>query len=279
MGKGSSKSVVGILLSAAVALAGCSRAEAAAISPREFQDRLIAEIQRQHPKAKVARRDDSQLDVRLPHGEGGTLHLERAYEVYRGNPGELDVILRNFAASVGPHAPATVESLLVLVRHRDSAPSVGTEAAPLMKPLVGDLAAFVAVDRPDSYAIARSDELRSELKLSEADIWAAALKNTRSHLTVEPRPIPAGRPAEISTGEGLAASLLLIDEFWDAKPMTSDGPLVVAPLARDVLIVARLSDTALVQSMRKMMAEVRDDPNGITNDLIVRRDGRWHVLR
>jgi hypothetical protein len=54
---------------------------------------------------------------------------------------------------------------------------------------------------------------------------------------------------------------------------------VVAVLARDDLFLAPLSNTGMVAALRKMMAKVHDDPNGLTNDLIVRRNGRWETLR
>ena len=53
---------------------------------------------------------------------------------------------------------------------------------------------------------------------------------------------------------------------------------MVAVFARDVIFLAPLKDTATVGRLRNLMAGVRDDPNGLTNDLVVRRSGRWEVL-
>lgn len=52
----------------------------------------------------------------------------------------------------------------------------------------------------------------------------------------------------------------------------------MAVFGRDDLFVAALSDAAAIKVMREGMTEIRDDPNGLTSDLLVRRNGRWEVL-
>lgn len=281
MGKVSLLARLALVVVVAVSLPSCSKAQGSVLTARQFQDRVVEEVVRHHPGAKVTRLDDYQLQIELPGGHSGTTHLERAYGLYEGTPSELNLIVQNIASSIGPRGQARAQDLLILVRPASFTLEAGPgeDSGPLLKrPLVGDLAAYVAVDRPDSYAMLRSSELRAQLKMEDAAIWAAAMQNTRAHLDFPRRAPQAGRIAEISTGEGLAASLLLLDEFWDSPELTSAGPLVVAVFARDNVLVTSLSDAKNVQALRKLMADVRDDPNGLTNDLIVRRNGRWEVL-
>lgn len=122
-------------------------------------------------------------------------------------------------------------------------------------------------------------DMRAALKVDDDTIWTRAIANTRSHLNVKPTPLTSGRPLEITTGEGLAASLLMLDDFWDSPVFKSNGPLVVAVFARDDIFVASLSDESAVRSLRKLTAGAEHDPNGLTSELLVRRNGRWDVLR
>ena len=223
---------------------------------------------------------DNGLRIMIPGREPITSSLERAYLLYEGTPSELDLIVRNSASSLdASEVIPTAETLLVIVRPRAYVTSRAGEPAQLTRPLAGDMAAIVALDLPDSYAMPAAAKLREALKLDDGAIWARALANTKARIPFPPRELAKGRIAEIQSGKGLASSLLLDDAFWDSPELTRNGPIVVAPFARDDLLVALLSDTESVARLRKLMADVRDDPNGLTNDVIVRRNGQWEVLR
>lgn len=248
---------------------------AAKLTMTDFRSRVAAEIHRQYPQAKIEAAGEGQLEIELPDHGGGSLRLDRAYALYQGNPRELDNLVRVLVASLAPAPPLTAEALVVLARPTALSRA---EASPLFRPLAGDLSLFVAVDRPDSYAIVSADELRAALKLGDAAIWTRAIANTVAKLPRNLR-LTAGQPTEISTENGLASSLLAIDAFWDSPELSRSGAVVVTPLARDVILVAPLSDTASVERLRALMKEVQGDPNGLSNDLFVRRNGRWEVLR
>jgi hypothetical protein len=264
-----------------LAMAGEVAKAADGLSLAQFQDRLIAEIHKQQPAASVTRVGEHHLEVQLPGQEDDptTLNLDRAFGLYQGAPAELGSILHTMASNLGPQAPASADALLVLVRPDAYEPAPernGLGHDPAARPLVGNLVAVVAVDRPSSYGIWPADKLRADLKLDDQAIWRTAMQNTRRRLNAPPPRLTPGHTLEID--DDLAASLLVLDEFWDAPPLTAQGPLVVAVFARDELLVAPLSDTRSVRGLRKLMHSVRDDPNGLTNDLIVRRNGRWEVL-
>lgn len=255
-----------------LALAACSPAKAE-LTPAQFQDRVVAAIGRSHPKAKVDRIDENTLQV---HYDGASepevINLRRAYALYQGTPTELGAIVGQLARPREPFDISSADDLVVLVR-----PATFGADAELARPLAGGLVAVVAVDSPQRYAFVPGETLRTKLQLSNQAIWDRALENTRRLIGFKPIEISLGRPAAISTQAGLAASLLAFDDYWNSAERT-DGPLAVAVFGRDDLFVATVSDAKAIEVMREGMAEIRDDPNGLTNDLLVRRNGRWEVL-
>jgi hypothetical protein len=104
------------------------------------------------------------------------------------------------------------------------------------------------------------------------------MKNTRERLELEDVPLRAGEPGELLRGDGLATSLLLMDEVWD--PPRQPAPVAVAPVAPNKLLFAPIDDPLALTNMRTAM---QLDPLSADwrrfRDLLVRRDGRWEVLR
>lgn len=281
MGKG----LFGALVCALV-LAACSPANAQpTLSLSEFRERVASQIAETYPGARLERVDDQGLTVMLPGAEEPShLFLARLHSIYEGNPEDLESIIRR-AVSLGGASQgvtATPENLIVIVRPTsyDFARQTGDPAdRPLSRPIVGDLAAFVAVDSPETYAVTRATQLRADLSMEDPEIWTRAMANTRPHLDFQRPTVPSGSVVEITTGDGLASSLLIEDAYWDSPELTAGGPLVVGVLDRDVLLVARLGDKALVAKMREGFAELSEDPNALTDQLLIRRNRRWEVLR
>ena len=246
----------------------------------EFRDRVAAEVRRQQPEAKIILLGRVGLRVVLPGQEPKDQSMERAYALYRDDPGRLDELVKSYARSFIP-APITAQSLRVLVRQEASNPPPGP-AGPadrgLVRPIAGGLLAIVAVDGPDSFEFLRGSVLRARLRMDDAAIWSAALANTHAQIPYPPRRLPRGQPAGLESGKGLSSSLLVDDGFWNAPTMTAQGPIVVALPQRDEIYLALLSDQATVAALRSELAKVADDPNTLFPKLLVRRYGRWEVL-
>jgi hypothetical protein len=268
-----------MVLAAVLALAIAGNAVAATLAPAQFQDRVVREVLKRHPDARISRPNDHQLIVDIPGRNTFSSNLERIFSLYQQTPGELDLIVANAAASLdADDVEITQEALIIIVRPEAYVPVTAAGDRAPFRPLAGGMVAVVAIETHDAYVIRPSSELRAKLKLQDAEIWRRASSNTRLHVAFAPRELPAKGIAEISSGQGLASSLLFDDAFWDSPELTRHGPVVVAAVARDNLFVALLSDGEAVGRMRKAMASVRDDPNGLTNDLIVRRNGHWETL-
>lgn len=243
-------------LAVALAVLPSSVGAADVLSARAFQDRVVEAIVKRYPQAGVERLDANQLRITLPGQEPTTSNLERAYLLYEATPSELGIIVTNIASSLDASSrPIRAEALIVLVRPAAYVATLAEgSAGVLTRPLPGDMVAVVALDEPDSYAMKPMSDLGPALKLDADGIWSRAIANTLPHVNFAPREVPDGRIIEISTGQGVASSLLVNEAFWNAPALTRHGPLVVAAFARDSLLVTRLSDTSSVQKLRQVMA-------------------------
>ena len=107
--------------------------------------------------------------------------------------------------------------------------------------------------------------------------WDRAMRNTLARLEIENVPLERNRPTELLRGDGLATSLLLVDEFWD--PPRQSEAMVTAPIAPNKLGVAMEGDTRSLKLLRQMMKRDPLDPHWRQfRGLLVRRQGRWEVL-
>jgi hypothetical protein len=215
--------------------------------------------------------------------------VDNAYARYRQDAAQLKAVLREYASTVSPSAvadPVTVDQLRVVVRptsylayqRATQAKTPTTDPGPpLTRSLAGDLLAYVAVDRPTSYVYLPGSTLRKQLKMDDDAIWARALENTARHVPVVK---PQGKKKSLVglvSGEGLSSSLLA-EPVWDTPEMQIGGPPVVAPLEKDMVLLTHLSDARGIAALRKVAAQSRDDPDGLTDQLFVRRNGAWEVL-
>lgn len=246
-----------------------------------FRDAVAAEIRRQQPGARIVLAGRVGLEVTAPgEDEPRIQSLERAHALYLQDPSRLNELVGIFSRSFLP-APITPQSLRVLVRREGANPPAGPQGTAdrgLVRPIAGGLIAIVAVDGPDAYEFLRASVLRRRLGLEDAAIWTRALANTRALIAFKPRTLTPGQLARLES-QGLSSSLLADDAFWDAPAMTAQGPLVVAAPGRDEIFILLLRDTALVAQVRQALADVANDADTLFAGLLVRRNGRWEVLK
>lgn len=253
---------------------GMRRLLGQALTPAEFQDCVVEEIKRRHPSAIVVRMDVDELRVILPDQEDGFIHLERAHALHRTAPRNLSLLLNEVVSMLDPIEIASADELVVLVRPFEF--EAEPRADMLRRPLAGVLGAHVALDKPERYVFAPASELRESLKLEDEALWERALRNTCDKLGVDPAPLIPEQIMLIQTDDGLAASLLALDDLWDSEKLTAMGPLAVAAPSHMEVHIAPLSDPASVKRLREVLAEA-DGPFFLTSDLFVRRDRRWEV--
>jgi len=238
----------------------------------EFRDRVVQGMLVHKPELQIERVGAAEL----LYGEGGSTNVARGYAYYREHPKELHIVLGQLAEHVvrEPHT-AAAEELIVLVRpSRFRAGEAGGADRGLAFPLAGGLLALVAVDLPDRYEFPTAQELKDDTGLDEDEIWVRALANLIERVGLTP---PTPRPGQlmgIKTDIGLASSLLAVPEFWDHPNLADMGDLVVAPIERDELVIARHDDGFAVGALRNLVAR-RDNSQFLTDRLLLRRNGAW----
>lgn len=238
----------------------------------QFREQVIEEVLRRQPGADLERLGDS--DLKGP--SGGETALGRAYAYYRETPRERELVIGQVADLV-LHEPgkATPDELMVLVRpHSFLAGSEGETDRGLARSLPAGLIAVVAVDKPERYEFPMASELRDDLGLSDAEIWARAEANLLTRVNMTPPKARTGVLMGIKTDIGLASSLLTVDAFWEHSHLASLGDLVVAPVERDELVVVPADQPELVHALRNLVAR-RDNSNFLCDRLLLRRNGAW----
>jgi len=278
MGKGT---IVRFLASFVVGLvvvggASCGRA-AAPLSLEEFRARVVAEIRREHPDAKIELTSPAIVGVTLPGKPESQAFFGDAYDRYRNDPRRLDDLVRDVAGLIG-NGPkhATASALVIMLCTTQFIEGFGPEKR-LVRPIAGDLFAVVAYDTPEKWVFAPAEELRSQLGMDNEAIWKVALANTRVRADVTPQPLKPNEPVDVITDHEVASSLIADDELWQMPELTGQGPLVVAVLQQDEIYIVPLSAKDIVAKVRQ---RVKDDPHPIfSRTLLLRRDGRWEAMR
>jgi hypothetical protein len=280
-------------MSVLVALAALMPGAVACAAPQlltmaQFRDAYVAELAREYPDDTVTVTGEDQLQITSPLAQVWTAYLDNAYKFYRQDPAHLTDILKRYISIMGETAAEpqiSADKLIVLVRPASYAQTqLSMAAAPgqpdfgplLTRPLAGDLLAFVAVDQPHTYSFPPASVLRKALRLDDAAIFQRALENTERRVRG-----PASPPPGLfvyTTGAGVASSLVAESDFWDQPGMQIGGAPVIAPVAKDLVIVAHADDASSIASLRKAAAQSATDPNGLTSDLFVRRSGAWVLL-
>jgi hypothetical protein len=253
------------------------------LSPREFRDAYAKVIARDVPNVTVAPLGDDMVEVRHKDGGVARARIDNAYAAYRANPAALDEILQRYAGIVASSMAAddsiVAKDLVVLVRPSTYVPSGSDpdgkpQEPPLTRPLAEGLLQFVAVDRADSFMVPPADALREELKMDHAAIWARALANTEAKVK---GPAPSAQTVVVSTGEGLAVSLMAQEAYWDAPAMQAGGAPVVSPVGRDELVIVHQGAPEVVDALKRSAGQdQREDL--VSNHVFVRRGGKWVKL-
>ena len=273
----------GLGFAAVISLAlWCAGAEAAPLmSMPAFRDAYVAAVKKAHPTATVKVLASDAVEIGDRHGGSVVSYLDHAYAYYRQDPGQLETVLIGEVATLDATngaASITARKLVVLVRPADFLSGTQAATAPLHRALAGDLIVLVGADGGAAWVYPPAAQLRGQLKMNDEAIWAKALANTVDQVPGLP---PAGKHKQfvgLTTGRGLAASVLAAPKVWDAPAMQVGGAPVVAPIAKDMVVVIHLDDAKGISALRELAVKSQTDPDALTQQLFVRRNGAWEVL-
>jgi hypothetical protein len=271
-----------VALAAAFALWGVVAVGAQPMSMTEFRDAYVAAVQKAHPEDKVAIKSDNVVDVTNAKGETTTTYLDHGYAAYRQDPGALAEIMDHELAALDVAANMdafTADQLLVLVRPASYlAADTPRSKKPLSRPIAGDLVALVGVDQPKTWEYPPASRLRRVLKMTNDEIWDRALANTAKRLPALPKPSAKKVVSALVSDAGLSSSLLAEPDIWDTPEQQQGGAPVVAPVAKDMVLMVHEGDAKGVAALRGIAAKAASDSEGLSDQLFVRRNGAWEVL-
>jgi uncharacterized protein YtpQ (UPF0354 family) len=225
------------------------------------------------------------LTIKDSEGSERTIFLGNAYSQYLGHPKAIDEILKIYTSSFAETRAMTGEidrsRIVPIIKDREwlgeikQSPKLGG-GQPLEnvnEDLNEDLVIVYAEDTPKNIRYFPPKALE-ELGISRDQLRGLAVANLRQLI---PKPeIRSGALVSIITAGGnYEASLLLLDDLWATLP-TSDGDIVVAIPARDLLVFTGSHNQKGIAKLRELAAKYsRESAYRLTNALFVYRNGRF----
>jgi uncharacterized protein YtpQ (UPF0354 family) len=181
-----------------------------------------------------------------------------------------------------PDAPALNASQLVpRIKHLNflravREAGVPEDEVPYHSPLCGELLVTYAFDLPDSLIMATTGLLK-QTGVSFNDLPPLARANLQ-RLLPQPQFFAKDGCGLAYTGEGMEATLLLVDKVWNEMQPSFRGDIIATAPRRDRILMCDSADASAVAALRVQSQgffnEI-DDPHRLSTQLMVRRDGGW----
>lgn len=262
------------------------------LSPGDFTDLYLAYLRQSAMEAQFDRIADLELKVKMADGASHSIFLDNAYNQYCNDPAQRDEILETYIHSFlevtsNREAPIDPKRIVPVIKDRGWMEGIqetlrergGNDQelpAYVTDPYNSELAIFYAEDSPKNIRYL-TEEAFAELHLDRATLREQAIGNLMDLIN----------GYEVMGGDGLymitaggdyEASLLLVDQIWDAEAMPVDGEYVVAIPARDLLIVTGSGNTEAIERLRDMANEsAASFSYSLTPVLFIRKDGAFEV--
>lgn len=260
----------------------------AAQSQTEFRDEMIERLSKALGGERVVPVEDDWQQIKVDR-EGKdrdlTINLGRIWS-YCEEATAKDckaTKARFVASSIKEPPPAARKDLRVIVRDASYvayAQTMGSKEKPatwLIRQIGDDLYGIMAVDGPETIALANGDTL-AKPGLSEAEAWAIAGQQTFARLPSLPSPEELARPpAAFADAEYLGSLLLQQDAF--AKIAARVGlDLFVTVVSDKFVLVAIMPDGP---ALERFAATVREDCKAqercISPHIYRFREGQWRI--
>lgn len=254
-----SSKLLAALLAAAVA---CSRPPSAVFT-QNVAERMKAVVK----DAEVTVVAPLQIAVTPKNGKRTTLDLTDLWKSCGAKAecaGPVDGYVRSVVAgSLVVEAPAKREYLRPLIRLASNVPP--SEASAVSEPLVGELVIVYVFDSGDARRPVAPGDLQA-LGLDKAGIRAAAVANLEAAAPgIRYEPSDAERVFVVTTGDGYAASHLLLHKRWEVLKAEVEGDLiVVAPHQRVVVFTGSGEAKATRDRMRALAQDHLDGADGLS---------------
>lgn len=154
---------------------------------------------------------------------------------------------------------------------------VPPDQLPVTRPFVADLVVTYAFDLPDRFQLVAPRDL-ARLGLEPEGLHALAVENLGREL--ENVGLGGSVPLEwVEAGNDLEACLLLREDFWDRLDPERPDAIVVAPIARDTLLVTTAASPEAIAHVKTVAREAheRNPAHALSGYLLAWSDGAWVV--
>jgi Tfp pilus assembly protein PilF len=163
-------------------------------------------------------------------------------------------------------------SFLKEIVQRFSVPGSGVKKLPIFRPLAADIVIMLGIDSERTIQFVIEEEGK-KYGLSDNDMIEVAKKNLRERATAV-KIIEAGPVKLIDFDTSYNASLVLIDEVWEAVAKGAGDDLVVAIPARDAIAFGRANDPQSIAALHRL-ATIPTQAYGISSILLQRKGKGW----
>jgi len=251
-----------------------STAAIADLKPAEFRDKFIRALDVEANQFDIEIIGALEFKVTTADGNEFTSYLDNAYALYLQDPDEIESVLEQYVSGLMESALESEEALSierVIPIIKDTA--WGQEMIALMKEqgaeklpeyyqetLADGLAIYYAEDRPSSISYLTLQVANLKSMLPEIEIYGGA------------------GLFMIVAGGNFEASLLLVDDIWQAENFAIDGDIVIAIPARDMLLVSGTENKDQLKKLIEMTEEsYAESSYYLTKQLYVRKHGKWAI--
>jgi uncharacterized protein YtpQ (UPF0354 family) len=217
-----------------------------------------------------------------------TWYLDNLWREVRNNPAaQREISDRHIATLRGMMADKTLSqvtrdrsTIVPIIKNREGHRVLNLmmegDGGVVSEPFVGDLVIVYANDSEHSLAYLSEAEFQ-KLSLPRAELRKLAVRNL-ARLMPAAEKEASGALNRIVAGGTFEASLLLLDEPWQAERQSVQGRLVAAVPTRDVILYTGTGSPQAIERMRSIIAELTASGNYLVSDqILLRRDDGWTI--
>jgi hypothetical protein len=269
-----------------VAAATCS--PVAASNADQFRAEMIKRFAAAYPDRRFTRGKE-QLEIAVDAGkkEENTVNLHRVFYYCQNVPvKDCEIAENDLVSKIGKKAPdITPASLRIIVRDAQyvgyleelERKSKDKHLLAVRSRIGDDLFALLASDGPDTIATVGQDKL-AEMKLTEAEAWPMAIRQTRPAMPAVPDGFSLKRSAQALQDYEYGASVLTDLAGWSKVSEVVGSDLFVTVVSDRFVFVGVLPDGPNLEKFRKTVQEdCATQPRCISPNIYRFRGGKWVV--
>ncbi|MGB3148407.1 MAG: DUF1444 family protein [Paracoccaceae bacterium] len=256
--------------------------------PESYDDTLAlmrdAYLSHEEIESAVINAEDQSLTIKLKSGTELRAYPDNLHQLLQAEPSaaERERVLEEFVAPALSKFAGSAEkadrdrsSILPVIRPTAMMKELPDASELATLPFAADLSVFFVFDSPDEMSFVLQSEVK-ELSGDQDDLLRLAQQNFSA---LDVKPVVDGEGPYFVTLDGnYEATVLLDTAFWKTQEEAL-GEVIVAPLARDLVLFADRSIPGQEDIMRDLIAKYIDQvAYPLTDRLLLWNDGGWVEL-